>query len=134
MIHVSIINCHEFLTMLENIIIGQSLIINDQRLFTSLQRAGVAFHIRSVDHIRISNSKRRLADYFAKLWRVVIVTETLTRTLQGSERSQTNSWHNKSQGNCAANFCFCHMGKSPSNIVVIITRNHIEYVPKQRLF
>ena len=25
-------------------------------------------------------------------------------TLQGSERSQTNSWHNRSQGNCAENF------------------------------
>ena len=31
--------------------------------------------MRSVDHIRISNSKRRLADYFAKLWRVVFVTK-----------------------------------------------------------
>ena len=90
--------------------------------------------MRSVDHIRISNSKRILADYFAKLWRVVIVTKTLTCTLQGSERSQTNSWHNKSQGNCVENFSFSHVDKSPSNIVVIITRFHIEYVPKQRLF
>ena len=70
--------------------------------------------MRSVDHIRISNSKRRLADYFAKLWRVVIVTKTLTRTLQGSERSEKNSWHNKSQENCPENFSFSHMDKSPS--------------------
>ena len=42
MIYAFIKNCHEFLTKLKSLIIGQFLIFNDQRLFTSLQRTGVA--------------------------------------------------------------------------------------------
>ena len=64
---------------------------------------GVAFY-KGVDHIKVSNSKRRLVDYFAKTLGVVIVAKALTRLCMGPSDPKTNSWHNRRQGNCAENF------------------------------
>ena len=64
---------------------------------------GVAFY-KGVHHIKVSNSKRRLADYFAKTLGVVIVAKALTRLCMGPSDPNTNSLHNRRQGNCAENF------------------------------
>ena len=64
---------------------------------------GVAFY-KGVDHIKVSNSKRRLADYFAQTLGVVIVAKALTRLCMGPSDPKTNSWQNRRQGNCAENF------------------------------
>ena len=62
--------------------------------------------IRGVDHnIRVSNSKRRLADYFAKTLESCYRSKSPDSPLQGSDDPKTNSWHNRRQGNCAENFC-----------------------------
>ena len=78
----------------------------EYKIFHSLyddDMIGVAFY-KGVDHIKVSNSKRRLADYFAKTLGVVIVAKALTRLCMGPSDPNTNSLHNRRQGNCAENF------------------------------